>query len=154
MGKMVDLVCKDCGAVFQLTYGHYITLPKDYHFRCKKCRYKKLSNDIKRMHLNMSEEDKLERSNSLKNRRENMSFEEKQKLHNNISNGRKKYWKSLSPEERQKQIDRISKYAIGSEYWLSKDNSELNGYKKKAVESIKTHWTNLKNNDKKSYDII
>lgn len=95
---LVELKCQNCNQLFNLSYGRYRRVPKDYNFLCKKCM------NIKRSKIfdNYSKEERLkltqQRSQSAKKVWENLS----KKQYDERCQHQKDRWSKLSNEEKEK----------------------------------------------------
>lgn len=157
--EKVLLICQDCGAEFELSYGRYRRLPIDNHWRCKTCT------NIKRslIFVNLTDDErkqlKEQRSSASKRVWESLNADELMRR----SKSQRERWARLSPEEKEqimlKTREGNKRYQNLTETKLKLARRNIDRWKKLSVDDRlrelqrlnkirEDYWNNLTDHEK------
>ena len=144
--ERVTLKCLDCGNEFTMSYGKYRRKTKDYHWRCKSCRYKHHSELVKEYWNNDKEERSKNIAKGVAKWHAELSQEEKNKINKKIGDANHIAWKSKSDEER----GRISKLhcELGKQRWANMTPEQHTKYTNMFRSYYDSWYKNLSKKDK------
>lgn len=151
--QKVQIKCKSCGEIKEITFGYYRNLKDINNWECYKCSrknwYKNMSDEArekfleahKNVYNNMTEKEREERSRKLKSIYQNFTDEQKRTFSEKSRNTMRNYWGNISDEKYSRRCSNNAKNL--KNFWSSlseEGRKQING---RMSKSQRERWENM-----------